>query len=157
MDPLKFVRSWRSESGAELVEFAISFPLLLLVTMGLMDFGLAFQRYEVLTNAAREGARVSVAAAPAPVYFPDDIIARVEQYITGTSLTPDSVTTTVGPAQVLNVTPTRCISVRPVTVTYDHQFMFVGGIMGYFGSSLGTRTLTATASMRSELGSVTCP
>ena len=49
-----------SERGAELVEFAIVLPLLLLVTMGIIDFGFMFQRYVVLTNAAMEGARVAV-------------------------------------------------------------------------------------------------
>ena len=28
--------------------------------MGIMDFGLMFQQYEVITNAAREGARVAM-------------------------------------------------------------------------------------------------
>ena len=45
------------ERGAELVEFALVFPMLLLVMLGIMDFGFLFQRYEVLTAAAREGAR----------------------------------------------------------------------------------------------------
>ncbi len=52
-------RGWRSESGAELVELALALPLLLLVVMGIIDFGFLFQRYEVVTNAAREGARIA--------------------------------------------------------------------------------------------------
>ena len=49
-----------AERGAELVEFALVFPMLLLVMLGIMDFGFLFQRYEVVTNAAREGARVAI-------------------------------------------------------------------------------------------------
>jgi hypothetical protein len=49
------------------------------------------------------------------------------------------------------------MTVTPVTVSYDHQFMFVGGIITYFGSSLGTKTLSATTSMRSEIAAVACP
>ena len=48
------------ERGAELVEFAFVFPTLLLVMLGIIDFGFLFQRYEVVTNAAREGARVAI-------------------------------------------------------------------------------------------------
>ena len=53
-------RFWASERGAELVEFAFVFPTLLLVMLGIIDFGFLFQRYEVVTNAAREGARVAI-------------------------------------------------------------------------------------------------
>ena len=41
---------------------AIVTPLLLLLVMGIVDFGFMFQRYVVLTNAAVEGARVGDAA-----------------------------------------------------------------------------------------------
>ena len=143
----------KSERGAELVEFALTFPLLLLVVLGIMDFGLLFQQYEVLTNAAREGARVSVL----PGYGEDDIKARVEQYLLGSSLTAASVNTTVGAAQTLAVGGGSCISVRPVTVTYPHQFIFIGGIGTYFGKTFGTKTLTATASMRNEVAAAACP
>ena len=50
----------RSEDGAQLVEFALVLPLLLLVVLGIAEFGFIFQRYEVVTNAAREGARMAV-------------------------------------------------------------------------------------------------
>ncbi len=50
------------ERGAALVEFALALPLLLVVIAGIVDFGFVFQRYEVVTNAAREGARLAVAA-----------------------------------------------------------------------------------------------
>jgi len=42
----------------ELVEFAIALPLFLFVLTGIIDFGFLFQRYEVVTNAAREEARL---------------------------------------------------------------------------------------------------
>ncbi len=50
----------KSEKGAELIEFAFILPLLLFVVVGIIDFGFTFQRYEVVTNAAREGARIAV-------------------------------------------------------------------------------------------------
>ena len=31
---------WKSESGAELIEFALTFPILLLVVLGILEFGL---------------------------------------------------------------------------------------------------------------------
>ena len=50
----------RSQAGAELVEFALVLPILLLVFGGIVDFGLLLQRQQVITNAAREGARLAV-------------------------------------------------------------------------------------------------
>ena len=50
----------RGERGQAIVELALTLPLLLLVVLGIFDFGLMFQRFEVVTNAAREGARVAV-------------------------------------------------------------------------------------------------
>ena len=41
------------------MEFALTLPLLLVVIAGIVDFGFVFQRYEVITNAAREGARLA--------------------------------------------------------------------------------------------------
>jgi Flp pilus assembly protein TadG len=146
-------RLWKAEHGAELVEFALTFPLLLLVVMGIVDFGLLFQQYEVLTNAAREGARVSVL----PGYGSTDIQTRVNQYLQGTSLTPASVTTTVGAAQTVSIGSGLCASVSPVTVSYTHSYVFLSGIANFFGASFGSKTLTATASMRSETAAASCP
>ena len=50
----------RTERGQAIVELALTLPLLLLVVLGIFDFGLMFQRFEIVTNAAREGARVAV-------------------------------------------------------------------------------------------------
>jgi Flp pilus assembly protein TadG len=65
-----------SERGANVIEMAIVLPLLLLLIMGILDFGFLFQRYVVLTNAAVEGARV----ATLPGYSDADAVARVQSY-----------------------------------------------------------------------------
>ena len=153
MDALKLWKDWTSDRGAELVEFALTFPLLLFVCLGIIDFGLLFQRYEVLTNAAREGARVSVL----PGYTNADVTVRVNQFLQGTSLSTATVNTNVGATQTLAVGGGNCITVKPVTVTFTHTYSFVGPIAGYFDSTLGTKTLTATASMRSEIPAASCP
>lgn len=47
-------------SGAALVEFAIVFPVFILVILGIIEFGRAFMIGQLVTNAAREGARQAV-------------------------------------------------------------------------------------------------
>jgi Flp pilus assembly protein TadG len=145
-------RVLRSERGAELIEFALVFPTLLLVMLGICDFGFLFQRYEVVTNAAREGARVAIL----PGYGDGDVTTRVNQYITASGI-PGTATTTVGAPQTIAVGG-QCITVRPVTVAYNHQFIFLGPIIGLMGGSgFSNKTLTATSSMRSEIAAESCP
>jgi Flp pilus assembly protein TadG len=137
---------WRREDGAELVEFALTFPLLLLVVLGIMDFGLLFQQYGVITNAAREGARVAVL----PGYTAADAQARVAQYIDAAILTQGAaVTTTVSGPQQVSI-GASCMSTMTVTVTYPHTFVFLADIGRFFNSSFGVKVLTASTSMRSE-------
>ena len=94
----------RSQTGAELVEFAMVLPIMLLVFGGIVDFGLLLQRQQVITNAAREGARLAVL----PGYTSADVQARVTQFVREginndsaapvATLTPVTLTPGSGPA-----------------------------------------------------------
>ena len=149
------LKRWRSESGAELVEFALTFPLLLLVVLGIIDFGTMFQQYEVVTNAAREGARIAVL----PNYSDADVTSRVDQYVTQSIFTlgGGNLTRTVTRNPAVAVGGGACMSTVTVNVTYDHTYLFLGGIGTYFGRTFGTKTLSASSTMRTEIVSGTCP
>ena len=145
----------RTESGAELIEFSLTLPLLLLIVLGMIEFGFLFQEYEVVTNAAREGARIAVL----PTYSLNDASARVKQYLTDGGLNSTLATVSVGApvSTVLAAPAAGCVWSVPVTVTYPHPVPFLGGIMSYFGSSFGAITLKATSKMRTEAPAATCP
>ena len=152
MAPLKLRRLLKCQKGAELIEFALVFPLLLLVVFGIMDFGMLFQQYEVLTNAAREGARIAVL----PGYAQADVTARVTQYLTASKMTGTPTLTFAAP-QAVNVGG-ACMTLTGITVAYPYQYLFIGKIIGLFGGSgFTTKTLTATARMRSEGAALACP
>ena len=51
------LRSHPGERGAAAVEFALILPVLLILVLGLVEFGRAFNVQISLSNAAREGAR----------------------------------------------------------------------------------------------------
>src|SRR5262249_59522536 len=68
--------SWRSERGQALLETAIILPIVLLVSVSIFEFGRAYQTWQVLTNAAREGARVAVL----PDSTASDVEARVRTF-----------------------------------------------------------------------------
>jgi len=145
-------RRWRADTGAELNEFALVFPLLLLVVLGIVDFGLMFQQYEVLTNAAREGARVALL----PNYSAANAKARVDQYIAAGMLSMGGTVTTVVGTPTKVVIGTNCMTTITVNVSYPHQFLFLGGIGNYFSQSFGTKTLNASSTMRMEVTAGSC-
>jgi Flp pilus assembly protein TadG len=161
-----------AQSGAEVVEFALTLPLLLLVVLGIIEFGFLFQEYEVVTNAAREGARIAIL----PTYSANasatqtNVTARVNQYLTAGGLSTASATIYGGSGcpsscnwlfaseQIVAGPPALCVSVFPVTVAYQHPVPFLGGIIKYFGKSLPNAiTLRATARMRNEVPASSCP
>jgi len=49
---------FKGEKGASAVEFALIVSLLFVVLFGIIQFGIAFNRYQGLNAAAREGARL---------------------------------------------------------------------------------------------------
>jgi Flp pilus assembly protein TadG len=148
-------RRLRSQRGAELIEFALLFPLLLLVLLGIVDFGFLFQRYEVLTNAAREGARVAVL----PSYTQADVRSRVCEYlIAGTVPTtgcPGQTPTNPAVTMVdvdIPIPSKPAIKARQVTVSYTHNFMFIGPIIRLMGGSwTNGKTINTVAIMRKEI------
>ena len=67
----------RNERGQALLETAIALPLVLLISVGIFEFGRAYQTWQVLTNASREAARIAIL----PGTTDADIRARVQQYL----------------------------------------------------------------------------
>lgn len=49
-------KSVRSERGQSLVELAVSLPIIILLLIGTVDFGMAIFSYSILRDAAQEGA-----------------------------------------------------------------------------------------------------
>ena len=133
-----------SERGAELIEFAIILPLLLLIIFGIVDFGFLFQRYIVLTNASMEGARI----ASLPGYEDADAQNRVVAYAVDSGL-PDGGTCPplcVYPADIdIPGTGGDLWPAKQITVTYIHNYSYIAPLAGF--SSV---TLTARSTMRRQ-------
>jgi Flp pilus assembly protein TadG len=60
-----------SEEGQTLVEFALVAPFLVAFLLAIIQFGIAFNNYVTLTDAARAGARKAVVARFGPGTFDD--------------------------------------------------------------------------------------
>ena len=75
-------RTARGARGAALVEMAIVLPLLLLFTLGLMEYGWVFLRVSQITMAARHGVRTAVR----PGATDADVTAAVSSMMTQAGL-----------------------------------------------------------------------
>lgn len=104
---MKRCRFWRRSDGAAAVELALVMPVLLMVVLGIVDFGRALFTLNNLTSAVREGARF--AAVQSLPMNQDDVKAKVAAYFnnvkvggtalnasTGVNVTVDASTVTVG-------------------------------------------------------------
>ena len=160
MAPIRPSGRSAGERGAALVEFALVLPLLLVVIAGIVDFGFAFQRYEVVTNAAREGARMAVL----PNYTDPEIQTRVREYIRlGLSLSQTALDANVPVSNVVITYPSLTVgnlNGNPVTlqtaqveVTYTHSWILLRPVLGLIRASWGNSiALKATSQMRLEAG-----
>lgn len=144
-------RRIRREDGAEVVEFALTLPLLLLIVLGIIEFGFVFREYEIVTNAAREGARIGVL----PAYDDDDIRARINSYLDAGGLQGPYPPAIIEPVQNVNIGG-ACMALKPVNVFYHHQVVFLSGIAGYFGASWSSITLKGRSLMRMETAATGC-
>jgi len=54
------LKHMRRRNGHELVEYAITLPLLLSLLFGIIDFAIIVFSYETIENAVREGARYGI-------------------------------------------------------------------------------------------------
>jgi Flp pilus assembly protein TadG len=150
MDAMKR-RRLQDERGAELIEFALVFPLLLAVLGGIVDFGRMFQRMEVTTNAAREGARL----ASLPGYNLADIESRVRAYMNEGIRAGAGAQTTVA-RNLVTLTPAgggASFQAAQVVVNYTDSYLILGPLAALLGGNaadFAAITLTATSTMRLE-------
>ncbi|MEO8261201.1 MAG: TadE/TadG family type IV pilus assembly protein [Pseudolysinimonas sp.] len=121
-------RRWRNERGAVAVEFALVFPLLILVLFGVVEYGAVYNAQLLVTGAAREAAR--------------------EMAVTGNAGSATAAALTAAPGLVPALTSGdidfsgACAPGTDVTVTISYAKPFITGMFG------ATVDLTGTATRR---------
>ena len=144
-----WMRWRRDERGAALLEMAFVLPMLLLISIAILEFGRAFQTWQILTNAAREGARVAVL----PGITDSMVTARVQEYVEAGVLDPDATTTVTIQHDVPISYGNGTAPGTKVNVSYPFKFIVLNGVAKLVASSttLGTDfTMAASATMRNE-------
>lgn len=120
------MKLWQSQRGAAAVEFALILPLLLLILLGIIEFGRAYNVQISLTHAARETARTM---AIDNVW--NDAVSRGQTAAPSVDLA----------AGEFAAAPTACTPGQQISVTVTHELATLTGITGGL-------TLTGKAAMR---------
>lgn len=125
----------KNNRGQSMVEFAIVLPILLLILLGIMEFGILFSNQLILESASREGTRYAVLGAT-----DGEVITYIEDL---TSNLDDS-------RLSINISPSQGARSKgnPLTVTLTYQYQFLYALFGdRFGNII---ELKADATMRIE-------
>jgi Flp pilus assembly protein TadG len=135
----------RNERGSALIETAVALPILLLVSVAIFEFGRAYQTWQVMTNAAREGARVSVLPGSTEAAVSD----TVRGYLTNGAL-PGAADATISVDRNAAV---GANTASQVTVDYPFQFIVLQPVARLVspGATTGAPlTMRAVSIMRNE-------
>ena len=139
--------SIQRQKGAEIVEFALVLPLLLLILFGIMEFGIVFFDKAIITNASREGARAGVVSR-SPVLSTDDITTIVNNYSVGLVSFSSSVASPVVTVTTTTIAAEQFLTVK---VEYSYTFLVLGNLMSLFIPSFSNPiVLSASTVMRYE-------
>jgi TadE-like protein len=143
------MRTRHSERGAALLEAAVTIPLLLLIAVGIFEFGRAYQTWQILTNAAREGARIAVLPDPTPGV----VEQRVKDYMKAGQLKEwDTARVLVNRSATIQVNGANVLA-SEVTIEYPFTFIVlkpVGRLVNPSSSLGDALTMRADAVMRNE-------
>lgn len=110
-----------SERGQAVVELALVLPALLLVVLGIIQFGVAYNHDETITNATRAGARVAAVSRTAsdPVGATIQAVKNAAPNLTQTQI---NVTVTPAPPWQPGISVT-------VTATYPYSINLLGMVV----------------------------
>jgi len=131
-----------NQKGTTAVEFAIVLSLLITLIFGIIEFGLFIFNRQVITNAAREGARYGIVARPerlSNVEIKTEVLKYSKQHLITFGddvLTADDI-----------VIPARCLQFQcnlQVQVDYEYEFLFLSNL------GIGPINLRATSVMKME-------
>lgn len=142
-----------AEKGQELVEFALLLPLLLLLLLGIIEFGIAVFHYNSIANAGREVARFGAVHPEADTLdlfiFTDATKTEYTDEIRRWTRGLISDTGTLSITYALNDAGNPLSNTVQVTVTYDHQFLTGPVILALGGNA--SLDLRAVSTMYTEI------
>jgi Flp pilus assembly protein TadG len=128
------LRNRKREKGVAAVELALMLPFLVVFFLIIIDLGMILREHQVLSNAAREGARFSSLpknwiSTNNPTATVAAIQNRVIEYCAQENLAVNSGQITITQTEQIPV-GSQFLEGSRVTVTADRPLMFLGGLIG---------------------------
>jgi len=114
-------RRRRHDEGQALVEFALIAPIMIMLVLAVVDFGRAWNTYQVLVDAVREGGRVAVVANP--IMTLDSVMSKMNQLMASAGLDTASAQKTVAGFRAGTGTPATVSIAYPYTLRWLTPFM----------------------------------
>ena len=127
----------RREAGQSLVETALVLPVLLIILMGIFDFGRAIFAYNAVSNSAREAVRVAIVNQNATA-----VEDEAKQSAIG--LNPDEIAVTFA---ITDCGSTGVLVGCTAQVQVDHEWTAITPIIG---NLVGPIQLSSTTEMKIE-------
>ena len=118
-------RSHQYQRGVAVVELAMVLPMLTMLLIGVVNLGLVVREFQILQNAAREGAHYSslfgneIAKEGDPAAMQTDIQNRVVNYLAQEGITIATSDVTVDQTYPLDVGGGLTVTGSKITVTYS--------------------------------------
>ena len=150
-----------NQRGQAVIEMALTLPLLLAVVFAIIDFGFMFQRYESVTNAAREGARLGILQSAG--YTAAEAQNHAISYLQASGLSGSvracggavvknsmCAQLTTQTVAIAGSTPAKSVNQVVMIVEYDHEYSFLGPFMSLAGPAWGSIRLRSASIMRAE-------
>jgi len=125
------MNSIKNQKGQSLVEFAIILPIILILLMGIVEFGMMLNSYLTIQNVAREGARFGIVGGT-------DVEIRTLIRDISPQLIPADLTVNITPAEGSR----NSGNTLTVSITYNYH-MTVPIISAVFNNIIQLRTQTS--------------
>lgn len=137
--------------GQALVEMALLLPVVMLILIGVVEFGRAWQAKQTLTDVAREAARLSVIGDNTMTRARVDSAVRTRIKGAGFDSSASKLTLSwPNGCHMAGCSPvTSTGAVTAVTLTLEHRFVAIQRLIT-LATSGGVLTLRTTARMRNE-------
>lgn len=147
------LRAARDRGGQALAEFTIVAPVLMLLIFGIIELAAAWRAYQVVTNSAREGARLAVVADGSTH---EEVRRDIEERLRSGGLDPEDADVVIrcdaGMEETCFAESSRGESTE-VEISYPYTFLFLRPVAVFVrdeGDFPGSVTMQTGIVMRNE-------
>jgi Flp pilus assembly protein TadG len=145
---MKIIDLHRCDRGTQIAEFALVLPLLLFISLGIIEGSSFIRVHQIINNAAREGARIST--LPENRGNTADIKTAVVTYASKNGITLPVANVTIDQTKIITTASGSNMSASQVTVTYGYPIQWLSKVP--FFTVPTTVNLKATAEFANFYG-----